>query len=97
MKQIEVKRKSNDELVYGNTYPDHIQAKIDSDIEKYKNDEFIIIIKDISKELKLKEIRKKRSLAYPSIAEQLDLIYHEGVDAWKLKIKQIKDKYKISE
>jgi hypothetical protein len=31
--------------------------------------------------------------AYPPIEDQLDMIYHEGVDAWKLKIKEVKDKY----
>tara|TARA_B100000424_G_scaffold125665_1_gene95224 strand:- start:114 stop:713 length:600 start_codon:yes stop_codon:yes gene_type:complete len=30
---------------------------------------------------------------YPSIADQLDKIYHSGVDAWKADIKEIKDKY----
>ena len=30
---------------------------------------------------------------YPSIADQLDKIYHSGVAAWKKDIKEIKDKY----
>lgn len=30
---------------------------------------------------------------YPSIPEQLDKIFHEGVDAWKAEIQAIKDKY----
>lgn len=30
---------------------------------------------------------------YPSIADQLDKIYHSGVTAWKKDIKEIKDKY----
>jgi len=30
---------------------------------------------------------------YPSIADQLDKIYHSGVNAWKAEIKEIKDKY----
>ena len=35
----------------------------------------------------------KRIAEYPSIAEQLDDIYHNGVDAWKATIKAVKDKY----
>jgi len=35
----------------------------------------------------------KREQEYPSYAEQFDLIYHSGVDAWKAKIKETKDKY----
>ena len=34
-----------------------------------------------------------RSQEYPSYADQFDQIYHEGVDAWKAGIQEIKDKY----
>ena len=34
-----------------------------------------------------------RATEYPTIAEQLDKIYHSGVAAWKKDIKAIKDKY----
>jgi len=33
----------------------------------------------------------KRQQAYPSIAEQLDLIYHQGLDAWKSAIQAVKE------
>ena len=34
-----------------------------------------------------------RKTEYPPLEEQLDKIYHSGVDAWKADIKVIKDKY----
>jgi len=34
-----------------------------------------------------------REAEYPPIKDQLDKIYHEGIDAWKADIKVIKDKY----
>ena len=34
-----------------------------------------------------------RANEYPSIADQLDDIYHNGIDAWKATIKTTKDKY----
>ena len=34
-----------------------------------------------------------RKAEYPPIEDQLDKIYHSGVDAWKADIKVIKDKY----
>ena len=37
--------------------------------------------------------KSKRRAAFPSVVDQLDLIYHSGVDAWKDKIKETKDKY----
>ena len=35
----------------------------------------------------------KREKEYPSIADQLDDIYHNGIDGWKATIKATKDKY----
>ena len=37
--------------------------------------------------------QRSRAVAYPSMADQLDDIYHNGVDEWKKTIKAIKDKY----
>ena len=37
--------------------------------------------------------QEKRKLEYPNWEDQLDKIYHSGVDAWKADIKAIKDKY----
>tara|TARA_R110000803_G_scaffold141249_2_gene207721 strand:+ start:525 stop:821 length:297 start_codon:yes stop_codon:yes gene_type:complete len=37
--------------------------------------------------------KSKRAEEYPSIADQLDDIYHNGIDAWKATIKVTKDKY----
>lgn len=34
-----------------------------------------------------------RQTEYPSIEDQLDKIFHEGLDAWKAEIQAIKDKY----
>ena len=39
------------------------------------------------------EYQYKRIAEYPNIADQLDDIYHNGIDAWKTTIKAIKDKY----
>ena len=37
--------------------------------------------------------QEKRKLEYPDWGDQLDKIYHSGIDAWKADIKKIKDKY----
>ena len=39
------------------------------------------------------EYQRKRASAYPSIADQLDKIYHEGIDAWKAQIAAVKQEY----
>ena len=37
--------------------------------------------------------KSNRQAEYPSIANQLDDLYHNGIDGWKETIKGIKDKY----
>jgi len=39
------------------------------------------------------EYKLKRAAEYPSVVDQLDDIYHNGIDAWKATIKVTKDKY----
>ena len=40
-----------------------------------------------------KEYQRSRAAEYPSIVDQLDDIYNNGIDAWKATIKATKDKY----
>ncbi len=39
------------------------------------------------------EYKRNRKKEYPSIVDQLDDLYHNGIDGWKTTIKAIKDKY----
>jgi len=39
------------------------------------------------------EYQRKRASEYPTIVDQLDMLYHGGIDEWKKAIKEIKDKY----
>ena len=40
-----------------------------------------------------KQYQRDRAAAYPSIPDQLDQIYHEGIDAWKATIAAVKQEY----
>ena len=44
-------------------------------------------------ELDKLKYKKNRAAEYPSVVDQLDDIYHNGIDAWKATIKATKDKY----
>ena len=44
-------------------------------------------------ELKKTQYQRDRAEAYPSIQDQLDDLYHNGIDGWKATIKITKDKY----
>ena len=41
----------------------------------------------------LQTVLNNRANHYPSMADQLDDIYHNGIDGWKATIKTTKDKY----
>ena len=35
---------------------------------------------------------ERRKQEYPSVEDQLDILYHDGYDVWKATIKEIKDR-----
>ena len=37
--------------------------------------------------------KSKRRADYPSVVDQLDDLYHNGIDGWKATIKAVKDKH----
>ena len=39
------------------------------------------------------QYKYSRATAYPSIADQLDTIYHQGLDAWKATILAVKEEF----
>ena len=39
------------------------------------------------------EYQRLRKPEYPKIEDQLDLLYHKGVEGWKEEIQKVKDKY----
>ena len=80
-------------------------AKVSLDDEDYNKINWLdgtqpISIEQIkSKQLELQaeydtnQYQRDRAKEYPSIVDQLDDIYHNGLDGWKVTIKTIKDKY----
>ena len=49
--------------------------------------------KELQADYDAKQYQRNRASEYPSIADQLDDLYHNGIDGWKETIKAIKDKY----
>ena len=66
-----------------------------ADEKCYDKDENIITINEslVTAKLAETEYQDKRRAEYPSIINQLDDIYHNGIDGWKATIKTVKDKY----
>jgi len=47
----------------------------------------------VNAEVATKAYQGQRKKEYPSTVDQLDDIYHNGIDGWKATIKAVKDKY----
>lgn len=56
-------------------------------------DEEIAAAEAQSTELASTEYQRFRASEYPSFADQFDLLYHGGYDAWKAAIEAVKNKY----
>ena len=48
---------------------------------------------EMVKEWESLEYQRLRKLEYPKIEDQLDLLFHKGIDGWKEEIQKVKDKY----
>jgi hypothetical protein len=63
------------------------------DIAKPTEAELIAECDRLQAEYEANEYQRNRASEYPSIADQLDTLYHGGYDAWKAQVKAVKDKY----
>ena len=61
--------------------------------DKYDNPTDAEINAEVTRLQAIEDYQAPRKAEYPSIADQLDDIYHNGIDAWKATIKTTKDKY----
>ena len=61
----------------------------------YDENNNVVTIDESVVTAKMNELAYKdnRKAEYPSIADQLDDLYHNGIDGWKATIKAVKDKY----
>ena len=89
----------NHEAIY-NTHPN--VTSIDDQLGAFDKDGNCVTIDEakVAEEVKRmeadydsKQYQRDRAVAYPSIADQLDKIYHSGINAWKADIKAVKDKF----
>ena len=78
--QVSVNAEDYDQITWHGTTPisvDQIKAK-QAELKKAYDDA---------------KYQRDRKAEYPSIEEQLDDLYHNGIDGWKATIKVTKDKY----
>ena len=57
------------------------------------NEQILAKQAELQAEYDTKQYQRDRKAEYPAIEDQLDDIYHNGIDGWKATIKVTKDKY----
>jgi len=65
----------------------------DPNNEKPSQEELETEVQRLQAEWDSKKYQRQRMAEYPNVEDQLDKIFHDGVDAWKVDIQAIKDKY----
>jgi hypothetical protein len=56
-------------------------------------EELLAEIQRLQAEYEYNQYQRDRAIAYPSIKDQLDTLYHQGYDGWKAAIGEVKNKY----
>ena len=81
-------------------YPDAVTIDDGTGAFKADGSQITLVQSDIdaarvtlNNELAATKYQRDRKAEYPSVVDQLDDIYHNGIDAWKATIKVTKDKY----
>lgn len=78
--------------VYGDTYEGIKWAENYSGYKPSK-EEFENKKIELENQYDYNEYQRERVKEYPSFAEQFDILYHGGYDAWKAEIDKVKEKY----
>ena len=78
-------------IVYGEEYSGI--EWLDKTQTKPTEQEIEVKLAELKYQEEVNVYQEKRKLEYPDWGDQLDKIYHDGINAWKADIKIIKDKY----
>ena len=65
------------------------------DIEQTKptEEEIVQKVAELTYQQEVEVYKEQRAAEYPSYADQFDQIFHEGIDAWKATILEVKRRY----
>ena len=68
-------------------------GEIYSNVKIVKDGAVMPTEEEVNAKIAALQLQEKRASDFPSIAAQLDEIFHNGLDAWKATIQETKDKY----
>ena len=61
--------------------------------KKIPSDQLLLKLAELQADYEANQYQRDRAADYPSWQEQMDLLYHGGVDALKAELKKTKDKF----
>jgi hypothetical protein len=76
----------------GRTY-EGLQWSDENELPPPTEEEVQAEIERLQAEYEYNQYQRDRASAYPSIQDQLDVLYHQGYDGWKARIDEVKNKY----
>lgn len=74
-------------------YPNVVSISDDLGAFDANGNKVEIDLKAINAWVDSEQYKLDRANAYPSIADQLDILYHGGYDAWKASIEAVKNQF----
>lgn len=78
--------------VSGNSY-EGLEWYDDNELPPPTEQEVLAEAQRLQTEWENKQYQRERADAYPTIQEQMDILYHQGYDGWKKIIDEVKNKY----
>lgn len=74
-------------------YPNVVSISDDLGAFDANGNKVEIDLKTVNAWVDSEQYKLDRANAYPSIADQLDILYHGGYDAWKASIEAVKNQF----
>ena len=91
-KVLESLRPGSQWALNGNTY-EGITWFDDNELPIPTEEEVLAEGQRLQQEWENNQYQRDREKEYPKFADQLDLLYHGGLDAWREEINKVKEKY----
>jgi len=91
---MKITRESIDELYPNTAYViknSSVLEILDDTVVSYED--IVQKVAELDYQEEVKEYQRQRAAEYPSYPDQFDQIFHEGIDAWKATILEVKRKY----
>jgi excinuclease UvrABC helicase subunit UvrB len=84
----------NQEFIISNeSYEGIVWINLPTDAVIPTKEEVEVEVLRLQEEYDKLEYQRLRKKEYPSIEDQLDLLYHKGIEGWKSEIDKVKNKY----